>query len=82
MSDEQRVDKINAASLKYLGSLLQALEDESLDEDHLLAKMYASLTIAKLLGFNPTAMAEDAEAAAQRLIDLVDDKQVINNESI
>lgn len=70
MSEDEKVARINAAGLKHLMTLLQAIEDESLDEEAFLAKTYSSLIVAKLLGFSPSALAKDAEAAAQRLLDL------------
>lgn len=72
MNEEERVVKINTAAGKILQDFLESMENETLDEDQFLSETYARLVAAKLMGFSPTKLVEDAEAAAQRLLDLVE----------
>jgi hypothetical protein len=71
--EEQRVKIINANSAKVLESLLEAFENKTLDEDEFLAETYARLVTASILGFSPSALSEDAEAAADRLLALTEE---------
>lgn len=71
-----RVAKINAASGKILEDILESIENITLDEDQFLAETYARLVAAKFLGYSPTALVEDAEAAAQRLLALAEESEV------
>jgi len=73
MTEEQRVSIINANAGKVLEGLLEALENKTLDEDEFLAETYARLVAASILGFSPSALSEDAQAAAGRLIALTED---------
>jgi hypothetical protein len=75
MDETNRIDRITAASVKALEDLLEAMVDESLDKDHFLAETYARLVAAELLGYSVTALAEDAEEATQRLLDLIEESE-------
>jgi len=75
MSEQDRVAKINAISGKILEDILESIENLTLDEDQFLAETYARLVAAKFLGYSPTALVVDAEAAAQRLLDLVEEHE-------
>ena len=81
MNEEERVTKINAASGKILEDLLESMENETLDEDQFLSETYARLVAAKLMGFSPTKLVENAEEAAQRLLDLVEESEVTDENS-
>tara|TARA_B110000305_G_C18789979_1_gene337842 strand:- start:199 stop:450 length:252 start_codon:yes stop_codon:yes gene_type:complete len=81
MNEEERVTKINTASGKILEDLLESMENETLDEDQFLSETYARLVAAKLMGFSPTKLVEDAEEAAQRLLDLVEESEVTDENS-
>ena len=81
MYEEERVTKINTASGKILEDLLESMENETLDEDQFLSETYARLVAAKLMGFSPTKLVEDAEEAAQRLLDLVEESEVTDENS-
>ena len=75
MNETHRIDRITAASVKALEDLLESMVDESLDEDQFLAETYARLIAAKLLGYSVTVLAEDAQEAAQRLLDLTEEHE-------
>lgn len=71
MNEEERIVKINTASSKILDKILDDAENGTLDEDRFLAETYSRLVAASVLGFSPSALAKEAEGAAQRLLDLV-----------
>ena len=79
MNEQERVDKIASAAGKILEGILESMEAETLDENQFLAETYARLIAAKLLGYSPTALVVDAEAAAQRLLDLVESEESDEN---
>lgn len=76
MSEEQRIAKINTASVKILEDILESIENLTLDEDQFLAETYARLIAAKFLGYSPTALVEDAETASQGLLALVEESEL------
>ena len=75
-SDATRVDKIKTASGKILEDILESIENITLDEDQFLAETYARLIATRFLGYSPTALVEDAEAAAQRILALAEESEV------
>lgn len=65
----ERIEKINTNAVKHLEDYLMQIENEELDPDDLLSVIYAGMIAAKLLGYSPHALADDAEKAATRLSD-------------
>jgi hypothetical protein len=70
---EERHKAVNLHAVRVLGVLLKELEDKHGDEQYeteFLGDLYARMIVSVYLGFNPQAMAEDAEAGALRLMEL------------
>jgi len=70
MTEEDRIKKINSDAAKHLQDVLLQLENEELRDDDLLAVTYGYMIAAKLVGYDPAALAVDVEKAAQRIAEL------------
>lgn len=68
MNDQERVDAINAISIKKMDLFLELLENGVISEDEMLATAYAAMLIVSTMGYNPIAMAEDAIEGATKLL--------------
>lgn len=68
MTEQERVDAINAMGAKKLDSFLEQLENGVISEDEMLAITYAAMLLVSTMGYNPIAMAEDAIIGANRLM--------------
>jgi hypothetical protein len=68
MTEQERVDAINATAAKKLDSFLEQLENGVISEDEMLAITYAAMILVSTLGYNPIAMAEDALIGANKLM--------------
>lgn len=74
MTEQERVDAINAMGVKKLDSFLEQLENGVISEDEMLAITYAAMLLVSTMGYNPIAMAEDAIIGANKLMgDLVEE---------
>lgn len=68
MTEQERVDAINATAVKKLDSFLEQLENGVISEDEMLAITYAAMLLVSTMGYNPIAMAEDAIIGANKLL--------------
>lgn len=68
MTEQERVDAINAIAAKKLDLFLEQLENGVISEDEMLAITYAAMLLISTMGYNPIAMAEDAIIGANRLM--------------
>ena len=68
MTEQERVDAINAMGVKKLDSFLEQLENGVISEDEMLAITYAAMLLVSTMGYNPIAMAEDAIIGANKLM--------------
>lgn len=68
MTEQERVDAINATAVKKLDSFLEQLENGVISEDEMLATAYAAMLLVSTMGYNPIAMAEDAIIGANKLM--------------
>jgi hypothetical protein len=68
MTEQERVDAINATAAKKLGLFLEQLENGVISEDEMLATAYAAMLLVSTMGYNPIAMAEDALEGANILM--------------
>ena len=75
MTEQEQLDKINAAAAKHLEDILTSLENEEVDGDGLMAITYAHLIASCLAGYNPESIAEDAIKAARKLMNLVEETE-------
>lgn len=83
MTEEERVKQINKKSAAFLVDWLAELEEGTKTPEDLLSLTYALMITTRLLGYAPDKMLVDAEAAAERLMALVDENDVdISSESV
>jgi hypothetical protein len=75
MTEEERVKSINERAGVHLQDLLEQLENEEITPDDLLPPMYAAMIVSILYGYSPNAMVEDAQAAASRLLTMLDEEE-------
>lgn len=68
MTEQERVDAINAMGVNKLESFLEQLENGVISEDEMLAITYAAMLLVSTMGYNPITMAEDASKGASKLI--------------
>ena len=68
MTEQERVDAINATAAKKLDLFLEQLENGVISEDEMLATAYAAMLLVSTMGYNPIAMAEDALEGANILM--------------
>lgn len=68
MDEQERIAKISARAAVHMEDWLGRLENSENTEDDLLASVYAGLIVAKLLGYSPQALVDDATKAATKLI--------------
>ena len=78
MTEEERVKQINEKSAAYLQEWLKELDEGTKTPEDLLSLTYALMITTRLLGYAPDKMLVDAEAAAERLMSLVDENDVDN----
>ena len=79
MTEEERVKQINEKSAAYLQEWLKELDEGTKTPEDLLSLTYALMITTRLLGYAPDKMLVDAEAAAERLMALVDENDVDNS---
>ena len=75
MTEEERVKQINEKSALYLHEWLLELDEGTKTPEDLLSLTYALMVTTRLLGFAPDKMLVDAEAAAERLMDFVENDE-------
>jgi len=75
MTEQERIDKINAAAVKHLEDILMSLENEEVDGDGLMAITYAHLIASCLAGYSPETMVDDAKNAAEKLTNMVEEPE-------
>jgi hypothetical protein len=75
MTEEERIAKINARAGLHLQDLLEQLENEEITPDDLLPPLYAAMIVSILYGYSPSAMIEDAQAAADKLLAMLDKEE-------
>lgn len=78
MTEEERLKQINEASAAYLQEWLKELDEGMKTPEDLLSLTYALMITTRLLGYAPDKMLVDSEAAAERLMALVDENDVDN----
>ena len=66
----ERLAKLNENISSELETVLLEQEEGTKTEDQLLAEVYARMIAVSALGYSLSAMAESAEAAADRIMDL------------
>ena len=75
MTEEERIKEINEKAGAHLQDLLEQLENEKITPDDLLPPLYAAMIVSILYGYSPSAMIEDAQAAADRLLAMLGEEQ-------
>lgn len=73
MTEDERVKNINKCSAGHLEDFLKQLDEGEISHDEMAAIAYAAMVTVALIGFSPEAMAVDAIAASERLIDLLNE---------
>lgn len=76
MTEEERVKQINEKSAAFLVDWLAELDEGTKTPEDLLSLTYALMVATRLLGYAPDKMLVDAEAAADRLIAIVEEPEV------
>lgn len=76
MTEEERVKQINENSAAYLQEWLKELDEGTKTPEDLLSLTCALMVTTRLLGYATDKMLVDAEAAAERLMALVDENGV------
>lgn len=66
----ERLAKLNENISSELETVLLEQEEGTKTEDQLLAEVYSRMIAVSALGYSLSAMAESAEAAADRIMDL------------
>jgi hypothetical protein len=75
MTEDERVNVINIKAGEHLQDLLEQLENEEITPDDLLPPLYAAMIVSILYGYSPSAMIEDAQAAADKLLAMLDKEE-------
>jgi hypothetical protein len=75
MTEDERVKQINERAGLHLQDLLEQLENEEITPDDLLPPLYAAMIVSILYGYSPSAMIEDAQAAADKLLAMLDKEE-------
>ncbi len=75
MTEEERIKSINERAGVHLQDLLEQLENEEITPDDLLPPLYAAMIVSILYGYSPRAMIEDAQAAASKLLTMLDEEE-------
>jgi len=79
MTEEERIQKINTKAAVCLEEWMQKIEDEEVTEDDLLASVYGQMVAAYLLGYNLEAMLKDAKAGGDRLLEVFEESEQLEN---
>lgn len=82
MSDEERIKAINEKAVEYLDEIMREIDEGETDPDDFAAKLYAMLIVGYLLGYSPDAMIPDAQNAADRLLDHMDDEDIDSEKDV
>lgn len=80
MNEEERVEKINSASVEHLSNFLRQLDENKITEEDMLAIAYAAMITVSILGFSAEEMAKSAAIAADKLMDKLEEH--ITNEEL
>lgn len=82
MNEDERVQKINQKAAGHMQEWLQKLDDGEVEQDDMLALLYALMVTSLLLGYSPEAMMKDAKSAAEKLEELLldEEKKLTNQE--
>jgi len=82
MNEDERVQKINQKAAGHMQEWLQKLDDGEVEQDDMLALLYALMVTSLLLGYSPEAMMKDAKSAAEKLEELLldEEKELTNQE--
>ena len=81
---QERLDKINKRSIEYLEEHLKDIEkftdsnDDLETSDEMLARVYALLIAAGVLGYDPVSIAEQAKESTNKLLSLVNDDSTLD----
>jgi hypothetical protein len=75
MTEEERIKSINERAGVHLQDLLEQLENNEITPDDILPPLYAAMIVSILYGYSPNAMVEDAQAAANRLLTMLDEEK-------
>ena len=76
---QERLDKINKRSIEYLGEYLKDIEkftdsdNDVKESDEMLARVYALLIAAGVMGYDPVSIANDAKESTNKLLSLIND---------
>ena len=70
--EQERVDRINTFAAVKVEEFFLQLENEEITEEDMLGIAYSAMFVVSVLGYSPFKMAEDAEAAAERLLSDID----------
>jgi hypothetical protein len=73
MTEEEQLKLINERAGAHLEDWLNLLEQEEVTQDDLLASLYAAMIVASLYGYSLNSMIKDAQAAAEKLLEAVDE---------
>jgi hypothetical protein len=79
MTEEERVKQMKEKSVVFLAEWLAELEEGTKTLEDLLSLTYALMIIMRILGYAPDKMLVDAEVAAERINELVDENDVDNS---
>lgn len=75
MTEDERVKQINEKSAAFLVDWLAELDEGTKTPEDLLSLTYALMVGTRLLGYAPDKMLVDAEAAAERLMAMVENEE-------
>lgn len=75
MTEDERVKQINEKSAAYLQEWLAELDEGTKSTEDILSLTYALMVATRLLGYAPDKMLVDAEAAAERLMAMVENEE-------
>jgi hypothetical protein len=81
MNEDERVQKINTKAGMHMHNWLQKLDDGEVEQDDMLALLYALMVTSLILGYSPEAMMKDAKSAAEKLEEMMlDDENELTNQ--
>jgi hypothetical protein len=75
MTEDERVKAINETSAEFLQNWLRELDEGTKTPEDLLSLTYALMVATRILGYAPDKMLVDAEAAAARLMTMVENDE-------
>lgn len=82
MNKDERIQKINQKAAGHMQEWLQKLYDGEVEQDDMLALLYALMVTSLLLGYSQEAIMKDAKSAAEKLEELLldEEKELTNQE--